>query len=112
MKMEEKTLYQLIKLEREKVGTNKQYIYLIEELSELIKALCKNIEGRGDFKDILNELIDVEVVSEIVKNQIDDFDDYKNCKEKVRQKMKNDIIESLMEENKNDDNKRCNYRVL
>lgn len=52
---------------REKWGLEEQLIVAIEELSELQKELCKYLRGKGNNAHIAEELADVEIVVEQVK---------------------------------------------
>jgi len=43
-------------------GRDAQIIKAVEELSELQKALCKKLNKQGDFTQIIEEVIDVEIM--------------------------------------------------
>ena len=45
-----------------KYGDSNQIIVAIEEMSELIKALCKKLRGRPDFENIAEEMADVGIM--------------------------------------------------
>ena len=46
----------------DKYGAQMQETICIEELSELQKALCKNIRGKGSMEDISEEIADVQIM--------------------------------------------------
>ena len=48
----------------EKWGSNMQLVIAIEELSELQKVCCKKIRGSEDLEDITDEIADVEIMCE------------------------------------------------
>ena len=51
----------------DKWGTNFQIIMVMEEMSELQKALIKHIRGKGNRSDIIEELADVDIMLEQMK---------------------------------------------
>ena len=57
--MEDKKIY---KEALDKYGAQMQETICIEELSELQKALCKNIRGKGSMEDISEEIADVQIM--------------------------------------------------
>ena len=48
-------------------GDESQKIMVIEEASELVKELCKELRGRGDIEHIADELADVEITLAQIK---------------------------------------------
>ena len=66
------------------------YIYDIEEMSELIKSMCKNIEGRGSEEDIAKEAADVIVTVRVIANiSLSDFREKKEiCLNRLEEKLK------------------------
>ena len=59
--MDDKKIY---KEALDKYGAQMQETICIEELSELQKALCKNIRGKGSMEDISEEIADVQIMCE------------------------------------------------
>lgn len=64
-------------------GELSQKIMVIEEISELIKELCKDLRDRGNTENIAEEIADVEItlaqikmIYDIDKN-VEQFKDYK-----------------------------------
>lgn len=57
--MDDKKIY---KEALDKYGAQMQETICIEELSELQKALCKNIRGKGSMEDISEEIADVQIM--------------------------------------------------
>ena len=57
--MDDKNIY---KEALDKYGAQMQETICIEELSELQKALCKNIRGKGSMEDISEEIADVQIM--------------------------------------------------
>ena len=57
--MDDKKIY---KEALDKYGAQMQEAICIEELSELQKALCKNIRGKGSMEDISEEIADVQIM--------------------------------------------------
>lgn len=64
-------------------GELSQKIMVIEEMSELIKELCKDLRDRGNTENIAEEIADVEItlaqikmIYDIDKN-VEQFKDYK-----------------------------------
>ena len=45
-----------------KYGETNQSIVAIEEMSELIKALCKKLRGKPDFENIAEEMADAGIM--------------------------------------------------
>lgn len=45
-----------------KYGETNQIIVAIEEMSELIKALCKKLRGKPDFENLAEEMADVGIM--------------------------------------------------
>ena len=48
-------------------GTTSQKIMVIEEMSELIKELCKELRDRGNIECIAEEVADVEITLDQIK---------------------------------------------
>jgi hypothetical protein len=48
-------------------GASIQKIIVIEELSELTKAICKDIRGADNIDDIIDELVDVDLMMKQAK---------------------------------------------
>jgi len=59
------------KLYADKFGNDAQLTKAIEELSELQKAICKYKLGEKDGKDIIEEVADVEIMTEQIKLMFD-----------------------------------------
>ena len=57
----------------------KTFVHAIEEMTELIKAICKNIEGRGSEEDIAKEAADVIVTVGVIAHI--SFSEFKKKKE-------------------------------
>ena len=57
--MDDKKIY---KEALDKYGAQMKETICIEELSELQKALCKNIRGKGSMEDISEEIADVQIM--------------------------------------------------
>jgi len=49
-------------------GETSQKIMVIEEMSELTKELCKELRNRGNIENIADELADVEITLDQIKN--------------------------------------------
>jgi hypothetical protein len=60
-------------------GKEKQELKAIEEMAELIKALCKKTLG-GDVKPVLEEIADVEIMLEQLKIIYPEYEAYKEQK--------------------------------
>ena len=54
--------------EIEQIRGLRNLIIVMEELSELQQAISKILRGKGDKLNVMEELVDVEVVMETVKN--------------------------------------------
>lgn len=63
-----KKAYELYKT---KFGNDKQLIKAIEEMAELQKAISKYLLGDKDGKDIIQEVADVEIMTEQIKLMFD-----------------------------------------
>ena len=55
-------------------GITSQKVMVIEEMSELIKELCKELRDRGDVDNIADELADVEITLAQIKKIYDIHD--------------------------------------
>lgn len=55
-------------------GDTSQKIMVIEEMSELIKELCKELRGRGNVENIADEIADVEITIAQIKSIYGIFD--------------------------------------
>lgn len=58
---------EIYKAALEEYGLHKQIVVAIEELSELQKELCKYLRGNGDLVHLAEEVADVTIVVEQVK---------------------------------------------
>lgn len=69
----------------DKFGVEKQIIVAIEELSELQKALCKYLRGKGDNLSISEEMADVQIMLEQLEFIFSNTQSIENIKElKIR----------------------------
>jgi len=59
------------KLYAAKYGNKAQLIKAIEELSELQKAIAKYLNNQGNIEDIIQEVADVELMTEQIKLMFD-----------------------------------------
>lgn len=73
-----------LKIIIEKYGKEPQVDMCIEEMSELTKALLKERRGKGNIKDIAEEIADVQIMLEQMKwifeiedDEINEIIDYK-----------------------------------
>ena len=67
----------------EMFGETSQKVMVVEEMSELIKELCKELRDRGNVEHIAEEVADVEITLEQIKliyNISDMVEEQKNYK--------------------------------
>lgn len=65
--MDKAYLKSIYELAIDKYGQSKQVVKAIEELSELQQQLCRVFCDRGNYGDIVEEIVDVEIMLEQVK---------------------------------------------
>ena len=66
-------------------GKNAQIVVAIEEMSELTKALTKQLRGSQNLNSIIEEIADVEIMLDQIKLMFFVFQDCKNARDyKVR----------------------------
>ncbi len=85
---------------RSKYGIDAQVQMCIEEMSELTKELCKWFRDKGDINHISEEIADVEIMLEQMKqffNLQDDVERYKTFKlGRLEERLKEDGIKVKM----------------
>ena len=66
--MEKQQEQEVYKEAIELFGITSQKVMVIEEMSELIKELCKELRDRGNVENIADELADVEITLAQIKH--------------------------------------------
>ena len=74
-------------------GDTSQKIMVIEEMSELIKELCKDLRERGNVENIAEEVADVEITLAQIKKIYDIEDAVTKQRDFKLNRFKNRIIE-------------------
>lgn len=72
----------------EKYGAESQTLMLFEEMSELIKELCKHARGEDNVRFIAEEIADVEIVLEQMKILHDCAEDVEQWKFRKLRRLK------------------------
>lgn len=60
--LNEKQVIKTLKNAIETFGSTNQKLKAIQEMAELIKEITKELEGRSNFDEMIDELVDVEIM--------------------------------------------------
>ena len=76
-------------------GPTLQKIVCLEEMSELTKEISKDIRGKGNLKNIVEELADVEIMVEQMIRYYDVNDSVRGAKDSKLERLRRRLMEDI-----------------